>query len=58
MPDVFEHAPRVWNAAHLRDALKSLTDDAPVQICVAGELGDFEGCRDFVLVDAHQVENQ
>ncbi|MFG3532521.1 DUF6225 family protein [Streptomyces sp. NPDC047917] len=58
MPDVFEHAPRVRNAARLRDALKNLPDDAPVRIGVPGDPGGFEGCQDFVLVAAHQVENR
>ncbi|MFB8033850.1 DUF6225 family protein [Streptomyces sp. NPDC056004] len=57
MTDVFEHSPQVWNAAQLRDALKDLPDDAPIRIGVAGDPGDFDGYRDFVLVDAHQVEN-
>ncbi|WP_405749019.1 DUF6225 family protein [Streptomyces sp. NBC_00012] len=57
MTDVFEHTPQVWNAARLRDALKDLPDDAPIHIGVAGDPGDFDGYRDFVLVDAHQVEN-
>ncbi|MGW3688993.1 DUF6225 family protein [Streptomyces sp. NPDC005125] len=30
MTDTFEHAPQIWNAAQLRDALKDLPDDAPV----------------------------
>ncbi|MFD7531975.1 DUF6225 family protein [Streptomyces sp. NPDC059849] len=57
MTDVFEHTPQVWNAAQLRDALKDLPDDAPIHIGVAGDPGDFDGYRDFVLVDAHQVES-
>ncbi|WP_406384971.1 DUF6225 family protein [Streptomyces sp. NBC_01618] len=57
MTDVFEHTPQVWNAAQLRDALKDLPDAAPIHIGVAGDPGDFDGNRDFVLVDAHQVEN-
>jgi hypothetical protein len=57
MTDVFEHTPQVWNAAQLRDALKDLPDDAPIHIGVADDPGDFDGYRDFVLVDAHQVEN-
>ncbi|MEL5957127.1 DUF6225 family protein [Streptomyces sp. NPDC058322] len=57
MTDVFEHAPQVWNAAQLRDALKDLPDDAPIHIGVADEPGDFDGYRDCVLVDAHHVEN-
>ncbi|MCX4732733.1 DUF6225 family protein [Streptomyces sp. NBC_01363] len=57
MTDVFEHTPQVWNAAQLRDALKYLPDDAPIHIGVAGDPGDFDGYRNFVLVDAHQVQN-
>ncbi|MGW9117839.1 DUF6225 family protein [Streptomyces sp. NPDC055663] len=57
MTDVFEHTPQVWNAAQLRDALKDLPDDAPIHIGVAGDPGDFDGYRDFGLVDAQQVEN-
>ncbi|MFJ7200732.1 MULTISPECIES: DUF6225 family protein [unclassified Streptomyces] len=57
MTDIFEHTPQVWNAAQLRDALKDLPDDAPIHIGVAGDPGDFDGYREFVLVDAHQVEN-
>ncbi|MFE7430072.1 DUF6225 family protein [Streptomyces sp. NPDC057545] len=57
MTDVFEHTPQIWNAAQLRDALNGLPDDAPIHIGVAGDPGDFDGYRDFVLVDAHQVEN-
>ncbi|WP_326770985.1 DUF6225 family protein (plasmid) [Streptomyces sp. NBC_01591] len=53
----FEHTPQVWNAAQLRDAIKDLPDDAPVHICVAGDPGWLRRVRDFVLVDAHQVEN-
>lgn len=49
--------PQVWNAAQLRDALKDLPDDAPVPIGVADDPGGLDGYRDFVLVDAHQVEN-
>ncbi|MEU6019766.1 DUF6225 family protein [Streptomyces sp. NPDC047515] len=57
MTGLFEHAPQIWNAAQLRDALKDLPDDAPIHIGVAGDPSDFDGYRDFVLVDAHQVEN-
>ncbi|MEW2489863.1 DUF6225 family protein [Streptomyces sp. NPDC048411] len=57
MTDVFEHTPQIWNAAQLRDALKDLPDDAPIHIGVADDPGDFDGYRDFVLVDAHHVEN-
>ncbi|MEE1768352.1 DUF6225 family protein [Streptomyces sp. JV185] len=57
MTDIFKHTPQVWNAAQLRDALKDLPDDAPIHIGVAGDPGDFDGYREFVLVDAHQVEN-
>ncbi|MGW1411749.1 DUF6225 family protein [Streptomyces sp. NPDC002403] len=57
MTNVFEHTPQAWNAAQLRDALRHLPDDAPIHIGVADDPGDFNGYRDFVLVDAHQVEN-
>ncbi|MFD7497434.1 DUF6225 family protein [Streptomyces sp. NPDC059832] len=36
---------------------QNLPDDAPIHISVAGDPGDFDGYRDFVVVDAHQVEN-
>ncbi|MEU3656443.1 DUF6225 family protein [Streptomyces sp. NPDC032161] len=57
MTDVFDHAPQVWNAAQLRDALKDMPDDAPIHIGVAEDPGDFDGYREGVLVDAHQVEH-
>lgn len=36
---------------------QNLPDDAPIHIGVAGDPGDFGGYRDFVIVEAHQVEN-
>lgn len=57
MTDTFDHAPQVWNAAQLRDALKDLPDDTPIHIGVAEDPGDFDGYRESVLVDAHHVEN-
>ncbi|WP_331756347.1 DUF6225 family protein (plasmid) [Streptomyces sp. NBC_01590] len=57
MADIYEHAPQVWNAAQLRDALKDLPDDTPIHIGVAEDPGDFDGYRESVLVDAHHVEN-
>ncbi|MFE7404167.1 DUF6225 family protein [Streptomyces sp. NPDC057557] len=57
MTDVFDHAPQVWNAAQLREALKDLPDDTPIHIAVAEDPGDFGGYRESVLVDAHHVEN-
>ncbi|MCX4736932.1 DUF6225 family protein [Streptomyces sp. NBC_01363] len=57
MTDVFDHAPQVWNAAQLREALKYLPDDTPIHIGVAEDPGDFGGYRESVLVDAHHVEN-
>lgn len=57
MADIFDHAPQVWNAAQLRDALKDLPDDTPIHIGVAEDPGDFAGYRESVLVDAHRVEN-
>ncbi|MEV6165726.1 DUF6225 family protein [Streptomyces sp. NPDC052052] len=56
MTDVYEHAPQVWNAAQLREALKDLPDDAPIHIAVAQDPGDFDGYREGVLVDAEQIE--
>ncbi|MEV6165610.1 DUF6225 family protein [Streptomyces sp. NPDC052052] len=56
MSDIFEHTPQVWNAAQLREALKDLPDDAPIHMGVAEDPGDFDGYREGVLVDAHQVE--
>ncbi|MFK4213906.1 DUF6225 family protein [Streptomyces sp. NPDC030920] len=57
MTDVFDHAPQVWNAAQLREAIKDLPDDTPIHIGVAEDPGDFGGYRESVLVDAHHVEN-
>lgn len=57
MVDTFDHAPQVWNAAQLREALKDLPDDTPIHIGVAEDPGDFDGYRESVLVDAHHVEN-
>ncbi|MEU2135303.1 MULTISPECIES: DUF6225 family protein [unclassified Streptomyces] len=57
MADTFDHAPQVWNAAQLREALKDLPDDTPIHIGVAEDPGDFGGYRESVLVDAHHVEN-
>ncbi|WP_406486585.1 DUF6225 family protein [Streptomyces sp. NBC_01563] len=34
MTDVFDHAPQVWNAAQLREAIKGLPDDTPIHIGV------------------------
>ncbi|MFI5775101.1 DUF6225 family protein [Streptomyces sp. NPDC051658] len=57
MADTFDHAPHVWNAAQLREAIKDLPDDTPIHIGVAEDPGDFDGYRESVLVDAHHVEN-
>ncbi|MER6610377.1 DUF6225 family protein [Streptomyces sp. NPDC000927] len=57
MTDIYEHAPKIWNAAQLREALKDVPDDAPIHIGVAEDPGDVDGYRDGVLVDVHQVEN-
>ncbi|MEV6146396.1 DUF6225 family protein [Streptomyces sp. NPDC051992] len=57
MTDVFDHAPQVWNAAQLRQALAGLPDDTPIHIGVAEDPGNFGGYREGVLVDAHRVEN-
>ncbi|MGW2845382.1 DUF6225 family protein [Streptomyces sp. NPDC001274] len=57
MTDTFEHAPKIWTAGQLRDALRGIPDDAPIHIGIAEDPGDFDGYRDGVLVDAHQVEN-
>ncbi|MFD4948625.1 DUF6225 family protein [Streptomyces sp. NPDC058239] len=57
MADTFDHAPQVWNAAQLREAIKDLPDDTPIHIGVAEDPGNFDGYRESVLVDAHHVEN-
>ncbi|MEU6016884.1 DUF6225 family protein [Streptomyces sp. NPDC047515] len=57
MTDTFDHTPQIWNAGQLRDALKDLPDDAPIQIGVADQPGDFDGYHGYVLVDAEHVEN-
>ncbi|MER8084243.1 DUF6225 family protein [Streptomyces sp. NPDC087532] len=57
MADTFDHAPQVWNAAQLREAIKDLSDDTPIHIGVAEDPGDFDGYRASALVDAHHVEN-
>ncbi|MEV7238153.1 DUF6225 family protein [Streptomyces sp. NPDC051020] len=56
MTDIFEHAPQVWNAAQLREALKDIRDDVPIHIGVAPDPGDFDGYHPGVLVGADQVE--
>ncbi|WP_329331978.1 DUF6225 family protein (plasmid) [Streptomyces sp. NBC_01454] len=50
MTDTFEHAPRVWTAGQLRDALDSVPHDTPVSIGVADGPGDFDWYSHFVLV--------
>ncbi|MFF1916137.1 DUF6225 family protein [Streptomyces sp. NPDC058239] len=57
MADTFDHTPQVWNAAQLREAIKDLPDDAPIQIGVAESPANFDGYDTFVLVDAEHVEN-
>ncbi|MFE7042328.1 DUF6225 family protein [Streptomyces atratus] len=57
MADTFEHAPQVWNAAQLREAIRGLPDDVPIHIGVAEDPGSFDGYRDCVLMDARHVES-
>ncbi|MFF4580111.1 DUF6225 family protein [Streptomyces sp. NPDC001389] len=56
MADMFEHAPQVWTAARLREALAELPDATPIHIGVADGPGDFDGYGEYVLVDAEPVE--
>ncbi|MEU3316738.1 DUF6225 family protein [Streptomyces sp. NPDC048387] len=56
MADMFEHAPQVWTAARLREALADLPDETPIHIGVADGPGDFDGYGEYVLVDAEPVE--
>ncbi|MFD5098291.1 DUF6225 family protein [Streptomyces albidochromogenes] len=56
MADRFDHAPELWTAAKLRDALSGLPDATPIHIGVADGPGDFDGYGEFVLVDAAPVE--
>ncbi|MCX4826927.1 DUF6225 family protein [Streptomyces sp. NBC_01142] len=56
MTDTFEHAPRVWTAGRLRDALSSVPDDAPISIGVADGPGDFNGYSEYALVNFEAVE--
>ncbi|KJY25476.1 DUF6225 family protein, partial [Streptomyces katrae] len=56
MADMFEHAPQVWTAARLREALTDLPDETPIHIGVADGPGDFDGYGEYVLVDAEPVE--
>lgn len=56
MAETFEHAPLVWTAAMLRDALSGLPDDTPIHIGAADSPGDFDGYGELVLVGAEPVE--
>jgi hypothetical protein len=56
MADTYEHAPDVWTAGRLREAIKDLPDDAVIHIGVASDPGDFDGYQDRVLVDYEPVE--
>nr|BAD05868.1 hypothetical protein [Streptomyces garyphalus] len=56
MADMFEHAPQVWTAARLREALAELPDETPIHVGVADGPGDFDGYGEYVLVDAEPVE--
>ncbi|MFI9082138.1 DUF6225 family protein [Streptomyces sioyaensis] len=58
MTDTFEHAPRVWTAGQLRNALGSVPDDAPVSVGVADGPGDLNGYSTYVLVDFETVESE
>ncbi|MFD9405826.1 DUF6225 family protein [Streptomyces sp. NPDC059989] len=56
MAEMFDHAPQVWTAARLREALAGVPDETPIHIGVADGPGDFEGYGEYVLVDAEPVE--
>ncbi|MFC9294169.1 DUF6225 family protein [Streptomyces sp. NPDC057011] len=56
MAEMFDHAPKVWTAARLREALADVPDETPIHIGVADGPGDFEGYGEYVLVDAEPVE--
>ncbi|MER5772523.1 DUF6225 family protein [Streptomyces sp. NPDC001985] len=56
MADTFDHAPAVWTAARLREALAALPDDTPLHIGVADDPGDFDGYSEYALVNLEPVE--
>ncbi|MFK8908358.1 DUF6225 family protein [Streptomyces sp. YS-3] len=56
MTDTFEHNPRVWTAARLREALQGLPDDTPIHVGVADGPGDFDGYSEYALVNLEPVE--
>lgn len=56
MADTYAHAPEVWTAGRLREAIKDLPDDEPIYIGVASDPGDFDGYHDRVLVDYEPAE--
>ncbi|MFD9483928.1 DUF6225 family protein [Streptomyces sp. NPDC059991] len=56
MTDTFEHNPRVWTAARLREALQGLPDDTPIHVGVADGPGDFDGYTEYALVNLEPVE--
>lgn len=56
MTDTFEHNPRVWTAARLREALQGLPDDTPIHVGVADGPGDFAGYTEYALVNLEPVE--
>ncbi|MER7048467.1 DUF6225 family protein [Streptomyces jumonjinensis] len=56
MADTFDHAPQVWTAGRLREALSALPDDTPIHVGVADEPGDFGGYSEYSLVDLEPVE--
>ncbi|WP_189765023.1 DUF6225 family protein [Streptomyces xanthochromogenes] len=58
MTDTFDHAPQVWTAGRLRQALADLSDDTPIHIAVADGPGDFEGYSEYALVDLEPVEKE
>ncbi|MFD9794306.1 DUF6225 family protein [Streptomyces sp. NPDC059070] len=56
MTDTFEHNPRVWTAARLREALRALPDETPIHVGVADGPGDFDGYTEYALVNLEPVE--
>ncbi|MFI1170731.1 DUF6225 family protein [Streptomyces melanogenes] len=56
MTDTFEHNPRVWTAARLREALQGLPDETPIHVGVADGPGDFDGYTEYALVNLEPVE--
>ncbi|MFF8954795.1 DUF6225 family protein [Streptomyces sp. NPDC014894] len=56
MADTFDHAPAVWTAGRLREALLTLPDETPIHIGVADGPGDFDGYSEYALVNLEPVE--